>query len=168
MSDDDALDRLDYYTLLGVSQDVSPEDVRKAFRTFARRYHPDRFIGQGEEKIARATRIYRRGSEAVQTLADLDARRAYDEALGRGDLRLRTDARPQARAPEPVPGRPRVEPLRSPSARAFFARAEGAARAGDLTTARRALLDALAQEPGHPLLEQALEKVEGHLRRGPA
>lgn len=190
MSSDDHLDQLDYYTLLGVARDASVEDVKRAFRTFARRYHPDRFAGQDSAKVERATRIYRRGSEAVQTLTDLEARRAYDAALAKGELRLKSDARARVEAPRPQPrtepqiqlatdglpgnrrpaAAPRPQPaparptLQSPSARAFFARAQEAARAGDLKTARRQIMAAMEQEPGSPLLEQALQKVERAMR----
>lgn len=190
MSSDDHLDQLDYYTLLGVPRDASVEDVKRAFRTFARRYHPDRFAGGDLAKIERATRIYRRGSEAVQTLCDLEARRAYDLALAKGELRLRSDARARADTPRPQqraepqiqlqtealspaarrrmaaapPPAPTKPTLQSPSARAFFARAQEAARAGDLQTARRQIKAAMEHEPGSPLLEQALEKVERAMR----
>ena len=173
MSNDDRLDQLDYYTLLGVARDAGGDDVKRAFRAFARRYHPDRFAGQDAEKIARATRIYRRGSEAVQTLSDPAARRAYDAVLAKGELRLKSDARaPAAAAPaQPTTTRreaPRVEPtkptLQSPTARAFFTKAQEAARAGDLQTAWRQIKSAMQHEPGSPVLEQALQKIERAMR----
>lgn len=172
---DDRLDQLDYYTLLGVAREASIEEIRSAFRGFARRYHPDRFAGGEALKIERATRIYQRGSEAVQTLCDLDARRAYDAGLSRGELRLRSDARvrPEAKAaPEGAaaparddgPPTGEVTAFRSPSAQAFFKRARECARSGDLQAAWRALKSAIDQEPGNPILEQALMKVERQLR----
>lgn len=90
---DDRLDQLDYYTLLGVARDASAPEIKRAFRTFALRYHPDRFAGAPQDKVERATAIYRRGSEAVETLTNPEARKAYDGALARGELRLTTDAR---------------------------------------------------------------------------
>ena len=57
MADDDRLDQLDYYTLLGAKRDASLDEIKAAFRVFARRYHPDRHAGGSEEKVARATRI---------------------------------------------------------------------------------------------------------------
>ncbi|AKF06276.1 J domain-containing protein [Sandaracinus amylolyticus] len=167
MSTDDRLDQLDYYTLLGVARDASAEDVKRAFRAFARRYHPDRFAGQDGEKVARATRIYRRGSEAVQTLSDPTARRAYDAVLAKGELRLKSDARapvepaPKATRREPEPAKPT---LQSPTARAFFTKAQDAARAGDLQTAWRQIKAAMQHEPGSPILEQALLKIERAMR----
>jgi len=166
MSDDDRLERLDYYTLLGVPRDASVEQIRVAFRVFARKYHPDRFAGGPPEKIARATQIYRRGSEAFQTLTHLESRKAYDVALARGELRLRTDPRAvsgTADAASP-PARPSSSIL-SPMARAYYARAVDAARTGDLRAAHRLLEQASQQEPGNPLIAQALERVRAQLRR---
>ena len=124
---DDRLDQLDYYTLLGVARDADVDAIKRAFRTFARRYHPDKFVGQAEEKIERATRIYRRGSEAVQTLTDLDARRAYDAGLAKGELRLRSEPRKQ-----PAPARPEKTAAATISVRAspdeMFSTANGSPR----------------------------------------
>ena len=163
---DERLEQLDYYTLLGVPRGASVDEVKHAFRAFARKFHPDRFAGGPPEKIERATRIYRRGSEAVQTLTDLAARQAYDAALAKGELRLRDAPRAGQAAPAaaPVPVRP-APSIRSTAAQAFFARAQEAARAGDLPAAFRALRSALEQEPGNPLLETALSKVEAQMRQ---
>ena len=170
---DDRLDQLDYSTLLGVKRDAGVDDVKAAFRAFARRYHPDRQAGQPQEKIDRATRIYRRGSEAYQTLTDPSARKAYDAVLAKGELRLRDEPRrdraaPPAAAPGPPAAAAPTAPqptIRSPSAKAFFTRAQDLARAGDLTGAWKALRTAAEQEPGNALIEAALAKVETHLRQ---
>lgn len=90
MADD--LDKLDYYSLLEVEPTASVAEVRAAFRRFALKYHPDRHAGSEPAKIERATRIYRRGSEALETLVDPTRRKAYDIVLARGEMRLTQDA----------------------------------------------------------------------------
>lgn len=168
MSQDERLDQLDYYTLLGVKKEAGVDEIKTAFRAFARRYHPDKFAGQEQEKVDRATRIYRRGSEAYQTLTDLEARRSYDAGLAKGELRLRTEARrPQPTAPQPAKNAApaaKAGEIRSPAARAFFVRAQELARAGDLEGAWAALRSAREQEPANPLIDAALAKVETNLR----
>jgi DnaJ-class molecular chaperone len=67
----------DYYDVLGVPRDASPEDVKKAYRKLAMRYHPDKNKGDkaAEEKFKEA-------SEAYAVLGDAEERKKYD-ARGR-------------------------------------------------------------------------------------
>lgn len=66
----------DYYGTLGVPQDASEEDIRKAFRKLAFQYHPDKNIGhekQAEEK-------FKDINEAYGVLSDTGKRQQYDMA----------------------------------------------------------------------------------------
>jgi molecular chaperone DnaJ len=65
--------KADYYEVLGVSRDVSDQELKSAYRKQALRYHPDRNPGDhaAEEKFKQA-------SEAYQVLSDADKRAAYD------------------------------------------------------------------------------------------
>ncbi|MFW6050778.1 MAG: DnaJ domain-containing protein [Myxococcota bacterium] len=99
--DDDRLDQLDYYALLGIDDGANVEQIKQAFRRFARTYHPDRFAGQAPAKVARATQIYRRGSEAMQVLTDPALRRAYDALLAKGELRMTPELRDRIRRSRP-------------------------------------------------------------------
>jgi curved DNA-binding protein CbpA len=180
MSDQEELDRLDYYTLLGVESDVGEEDLKRAFRKFALRYHPDRYAGAPLDKIARATEIYRRGSEAVEALSNPILRRAYDAALAKGETRLTEEPKKTAAAAPRATSRSSAPPRRtgksvrppaaaggtihSPTARAFYAKALEAARTGDHRTAWRAIKSAIEHEPGNPLLETALARVAQFIR----
>lgn len=77
--------RRDLYAILGVSRGAEPDEVKRAYRNLARRYHPDR--NQGDEEAARR---FREIAEAYETLSNPDLRARYDKL---GPL-YRPDGRP--------------------------------------------------------------------------
>lgn len=164
---DDRLDQLDYYTLLGVDEKASTGEIRRAFRRFARKYHPDRYATAPEDKRRRATDIYQRGSEGVQVLCDPDARKLYDLALAKGILRLTAAQRDGARRIlEGAKKRTsRAPTIRSTHARAYYDKAMKALASRDYRSAWKALRAAAREEPGNPLIDDRLAKVGAALRR---
>jgi molecular chaperone DnaJ len=64
---------MDLYALLGLAPGASPADIKRAYRRLARRYHPD--INPGDRA---AETLYKRISEAYETLVDPERRRTYD------------------------------------------------------------------------------------------
>jgi len=64
----------DYYEILGVKKSASAEDIRKAFRKLARKYHPD--VNPGDKS---AEEKFKTLSEANEVLSDPKKRKIYDQ-----------------------------------------------------------------------------------------
>jgi curved DNA-binding protein len=64
----------DYYQMLGISKEVSHEEIKKAFRGLASRYHPDR----NPQSQKQAEDKFKEINEAYQVLGDEHKRRQYD------------------------------------------------------------------------------------------
>src|SRR3954454_15910426 len=67
-------DKKDYYGILGVKKSASSDDVRKAFRKLARKYHPD--VNPNDKK---AEEKFKEISEANDVLSDPKKRKIYDQ-----------------------------------------------------------------------------------------
>lgn len=64
----------DYYEVLGVSKDASDEEIKKAYRALAKKYHPDM---NKDDKNAEAK--FKEVNEAYSVLSDAQKRSAYDQ-----------------------------------------------------------------------------------------
>jgi molecular chaperone DnaJ len=69
--------RPDYYAVLGVDKQASADDIKKAYRKLARRYHPDR---NPDDKDAEAR--FKEVSQAHDVLSDPEKRKQYDSGTG--------------------------------------------------------------------------------------
>ena len=69
---------MSHYATLGVSKDASPAEIRKAYRSAALRWHPDKNPDNREE----AERKFVEVAAAYETLSDERARAAYDRGGG--------------------------------------------------------------------------------------
>src|SRR5436853_5107030 len=75
----------DYYKILGVERNAGEDEIKKAYRKLARKYHPD------VSKVADAKEKFQEVSEAYETLKDKEKRAAYDNL---GSHRAGQDFRP--------------------------------------------------------------------------
>ena len=68
----------DYYDILGVPKNATDEDIKKAYRKLAMKYHPDR--NQGDDAHAKkAEEKFKEAKEAYEMLSDAPKRAAYDQ-----------------------------------------------------------------------------------------
>lgn len=66
----------DYYQVMGIERNAAPDDIKKAYRKLARKYHPD------VSRESNAEEKFKELGEAYEVLKDPEKRKAYDE-LGR-------------------------------------------------------------------------------------
>jgi len=68
------LTKRDYYEILGLNKDATTEDIKKAYRKLALRYHPDR-----NSSDSNAENKFKEINEAYQVLSDTEKRARYDQ-----------------------------------------------------------------------------------------
>ncbi len=66
----------DYYEILGINKNSTPEEIKKAYRKMAREHHPDVAAASDKEE---ATRRFKEINEAYQVLSDSEKKRMYDQ-----------------------------------------------------------------------------------------
>jgi len=65
---------IDYYKILGLDKKASQEDIKKAYRKLARKYHPD--LNPSDQE---ANKMFQQINEANEVLSDPEKRKKYDE-----------------------------------------------------------------------------------------
>ena len=76
-----AIEKEDYFTMLGVPRDVSTDAVRAAFFALAKQWHPDRLPALLADAKEPCARVFSHMNEAYQTLVDPDKRAKYLELI---------------------------------------------------------------------------------------
>jgi DnaJ-class molecular chaperone len=154
------IDELDYYQLIDVTRGANARDVKKAYYTLSRSYHPDanRHL-DGSLRVA-VEQISKRITEAYAVLRDPGRREAYDRVLDGGDgVRLqlaqaKNSARKQATENQGA----------TPQGRQYYSLAKTAMTQQDWNGAFRNLQTAMAFEPGNAFFKDKLAEVKAKLK----
>ncbi|MBO6079393.1 MAG: DnaJ domain-containing protein, partial [Bacteroidales bacterium] len=68
------MEKRDYYEVLGVTKEASADEIKKAYRKLAMKYHPDRNPGDKE-----AEEKFKEAAEAYDVLSNPDKKARYDQ-----------------------------------------------------------------------------------------
>ena len=79
------MDSKGYYKTLGVAENASQEDIKKAYHRLALKFHPDRWVNGTEEEKKKAEEEFKKINEAHTVLGDEEKRRQYDAGMDGGE-----------------------------------------------------------------------------------
>ena len=71
------MSKRDYYDVLGLAKNASEDDIKKAYRKMASKYHPDKVSGEAEKASVEIK--FKEAKEAYETLSDNQKREMYDQ-----------------------------------------------------------------------------------------
>ena len=69
----------DFYDILGVDKNASENEIKKAYRKLAIKWHPDRWADKSPEEQKHAEEMFKKISEANEVLSNSDKREKYDK-----------------------------------------------------------------------------------------
>ena len=71
-------EKRDYYEVLGVNKDSSPDEIKSAYRKAALKWHPDKWVNGTDEEKKTAEEKFKEASEAYSVLSDENKKARYD------------------------------------------------------------------------------------------
>ncbi len=150
------------YDVLGVTEDASDEEVKKAYRALASKYHPDKHAASPLADLA--AEKFRQVKEAYELLSDPERRAGYEATNGRGAAGYEYESA-LAAVEELADRRMYGEAIRildglesggMGDARVYVMRGVCRARQGAVEPARTDLMHAARMEPDDPELQEVV------------
>jgi len=155
------IDELDYYQLLHLNPSASPRDIKLAFHSTSRVFHPDANRHRDADLRSAVGDIAKRVTEAYQVLRDARRRGAYDDQLeSGGSSRIRLAKALTAGSRQDTETRQG----RTPQGRQYFNLATLDANRGDWAAAARQLQTALTFEPDNEFFKSELKAAREKAR----
>lgn len=72
-------EKKNYYSILGLDNNATENDIKKAYRKMAAKYHPDKFATKSESEKKEAEEKFKEINEAHSVLSDPEKKRSYDQ-----------------------------------------------------------------------------------------
>jgi len=157
------IDELDYYQLLHLESGATAPQVKQAYYSSSRAFHPDGHRSADPSLKAAVERISKRVAEAYSVLRDPRRRQAYDRKLGNGEGRRMPLAEAKAEATRSTEQRDG----KTPQGRQFYRLARAALANDDLDGAARNLQTALALEPDNQGFKDEVAELRHRRIHGP-
>jgi DnaJ-class molecular chaperone len=158
-----ALDQIDYFGVLKISQTATAADIKEAYYRESRAFHPDRFAAAPSLELrALVGKIYRRVNEAYTVLRDDAKRRRYVADISGPDRmrKLRFTEAEESQVKEEQKKKIEEQFGQTPNGRKFYTAALKEIEAKNWGAAERAIKSALMYEPNNPKFREQLTFVE--------
>jgi len=154
------LGELDYYQLLHLDSDAKLSDIKRAYHSTSRTFHPDSNRYQEPEVRRAIDEIAKRISEAYSILRNPRRRKAYDQQVA-----AKAGVRMQLAEAEAAGNRKQTEARegRTPQGRQYFNLASASLRQEDFASAVRNLQTAVTFEPDNAYFKEQLTKTRKKL-----
>jgi len=154
------INELDYYQILKISQNATPEEIKNAYFRESRNYHPDKYYNEPPDFCKKVTTIFKRITEAYKILSDPETRRIYTEGINGPDRanNLRYIHGVQG-------GPPKEDEGQTPLGKKYFQMGKTALNNMDYKGAKINFQLALRMEPNNESFKKRLAEVEELLKK---